>query len=350
MKQAETIYREMMEKFTELTGAEMDDSADLAVRLYAAAAQLESLYAYADWVLAQGFPQTAVGEYLDYHAELRGLTRRAEGYATGSVTFFVTAARETPLTIAKGTVVATPATVRFKTTAAGTIAAGQTSCTVAVRAVEAGASGNAAAGTVTVMPLAPAGVSSCTNTAAMTGGIGGEEDEALRARVLASFARLPNGANKAFYEEQVRKNGNVAGYQVLPRKRGIGTVDVYVAAKSAAQDSAVAAAVRAELQSVREIAVNVAVTAATRRSVNMVMTLYPADGVSFADAAGAVRTALTEYFDGSLLGKPVYLARLTGVAMGTGMLKNCILTAPQQDVAAQDGVLPILGSLSLSEG
>ena len=57
MKEIAEIYGQMLETFEEKTGFAMDDTADLAVRLYAAAAQLQALYIYADWALTQSFPQ-----------------------------------------------------------------------------------------------------------------------------------------------------------------------------------------------------------------------------------------------------------------------------------------------------
>ena len=75
----------MLQTVEEKCGLAMDDSCDLAVRLYAAAAQLESLYAYADWSRRQSFPQTASGENLDRHAALWGLTRQAGTCARGTL-------------------------------------------------------------------------------------------------------------------------------------------------------------------------------------------------------------------------------------------------------------------------
>ena len=45
MKEVEELYGIMLAVFEEKTGFTMDDTADLAVRLYAAAAQIQSLYA-----------------------------------------------------------------------------------------------------------------------------------------------------------------------------------------------------------------------------------------------------------------------------------------------------------------
>ena len=77
MKSIEEIYREMRADFLNRTGHEAEGTGDLAVRLYAAAAQIQALSIQTDWVLSQSFPQTARGEFLDSHAQLRGLTRTA---------------------------------------------------------------------------------------------------------------------------------------------------------------------------------------------------------------------------------------------------------------------------------
>ncbi len=44
MKQAQEIYQDMLATFRARTGFAMEDSSDLAVRLYAAAAEIETLY------------------------------------------------------------------------------------------------------------------------------------------------------------------------------------------------------------------------------------------------------------------------------------------------------------------
>ena len=54
MKEVEELYGKMLAVFEEKTGFTMDDTADLAVRLYAAAAQIQSLYAYSDWADGDG--------------------------------------------------------------------------------------------------------------------------------------------------------------------------------------------------------------------------------------------------------------------------------------------------------
>ena len=70
MKSVETLYREMTRDFAGRTGVTLVDSCDLAARMYALAAQIYALQVHSDWVRRQCFPQTAVGEYLDYHNDV----------------------------------------------------------------------------------------------------------------------------------------------------------------------------------------------------------------------------------------------------------------------------------------
>ncbi len=51
---------------------------------------------------------------------------------------------------------------------------------------------------------------------------------------------------------------------------------------------------------------------------------------------------------GALLGKAVYRARLAAVVMGVPGVENCVLSAPAADLAAAEGVLPVLGTLTVT--
>ena len=91
--------------------------------------------------------------------------------------------------------------VRFATTQAAVLPAGELTVDVPAQALEPGAAGNVSAQTVVSMAVAPMGIASCTNPRAFAGGADGESDGELRERVLDTFRRLPNGANAAFYEQ-----------------------------------------------------------------------------------------------------------------------------------------------------
>ena len=135
--------------------------------------------------LMAAFPEYAADEFLDLHGEDAGLTRKPAMAATGIVQ--VTAEEGT--VIEAGTVFLVPATdtedaIEFTSdedvewTEDGTL-------DVAVTAVEGGADGNVAAGTITVMEDPIDEVSAVTNSTPTSGGMDEEDDDAFYERIHA---------------------------------------------------------------------------------------------------------------------------------------------------------------------
>ena len=168
MKTVEEIYREMMDRFSQETGMEPNGTGEMAVRMYALAAQVYGLYEELAWTCRQCFPQTATGEELEKHGFLRGIARNPARQASGTLRFSVQEAVEEDLEIAQGTVCMTAGLVAFETTQAGVLPAGELSVDLPAQAVEPGPGGNVSAGTVRTMAVAPVGVAACTNPVPFT--------------------------------------------------------------------------------------------------------------------------------------------------------------------------------------
>ena len=329
--------------------AQLQEDCDLSVRLWAAAAQIQALEAQAEWVLGQSFPQTAAGVYLDRHGAMRGIVRQASSRATGQLTFRLSNAQTGAVSVETGTVCMTEGAIRFRTTEDGTIPAGETSVTVAAEAVEAGSSGNVGAGTVHVLTACPVAVTAVTNEKAFTGGLSEETDEELRQRILDSFQRLPNGANAAWYELTACRHEGVAAAKAVGKARGAGTVDVYVSAPDGIPSEKLLTELQTVFQKSREIAVNVQVKAPTAATVNVAVTVKTAEGTDFAKVKTAVEADLAEQFNGKLLGRGVKLAELNSRIYALPGVENCHITAPSADLAANDTVLPVLGTVTVTE-
>ena len=349
MRTINEIYEELLEAFSQRCGFRPEESCDLSVRLYAAAAQVQALEIQGEWVLEQSFPQTAQGLYLDYHADARGLRRLEGTRAQGVLRFDVGSPAVSDLAIPAGTVCRTEEGTGFQTAEAAILPAGALWVDVEAEAVEPGVGGNAAGGTVTVMTACPVGVTGCTNPEAFSGGSDGESDEQLRTRVLESYRRLPNGANASWYEQTAMSHEGVAEAQAVGRARGIGTVDVYIAAEAGAPESALLEAVRADLQQRREIAVDVQVKAPVEQAVNVSASVAVAAGYGFEEVRVRIEQLLATFFNGRLLGKGVRMAELSSMIFRTEGVDNVRLSAPAADLAAQQGVLPVLGTLSITQ-
>ena len=339
MEELNAIYERMRAIFAEEAGFVPNDGCDAMVRLYALASEVQSLLAQADWVLDQSFPQTAVGQYLDYHA----------AKAAGGLRFSAPSAAVTDYEIDAGSVAMTSGGVRFETTKKAVLLKGETYVDVPASAVEAGASGNAIAGAIHLMSVYPVGITQCTNPEAFSGGSDEESDEKLRERVLASYKRLPNGANAAFYEQEAMSFPNVAAAKAVGRARGIGTVDVYVSTHAGAPDEKLLGEIEAVLQKKREIAVDVEVKAPTEKTVNMSAELTAEQGWTMQEITDAATAALQAYFTGERLGEAVYTAKLANILYGVEGVKNCHLLTPDEDVSVSATELPVLGTVTITE-
>ena len=344
MKDIEQLYSDMLSDFTARTGMEVSTGGDLSARIYAVAAQLCALYAQADWVSRQCFPQTAQGEYLDRHAQLRAMERKQESRAQGVVRFFGDESADTQRVIPAGTVCMTAGLVRFETTREGVLEAGEAYVELPVRAVEPGVSGNVRAGSITTLAAAPVGITGCVNNAPLTGGADAEEDETLRRRILDSFRRLPNGANAAFYEREALAFEGVAAAAALPRNRGVGTVDVVIAAPGGLPDQTLLDQVQAHFEQCREIAVDVRAIAPQVVNVNVtVRVVCQQPDVVFPQVEKAVRG----WFLGQRLGQNVLRAQLTSLVFGVDGVENCVVTAPETDLTLTKGQLPVLNTVTV---
>lgn len=346
----EEIYQGLASEFQARTGQTAGSSSELAVRFYAVAAQMYSLYVQAEWTRRQCFPQTAQGEDLDKHAALRGVFRREAVPAVGTVRFYVDEARETDTEVPAGTVCMTAGGVRFLTDKAGTVPAGQLYCELPVTAAVAGTQGNVGQGAIVYMALPPTGIVACANPEPLSNGQDQEEDEPLRSRVLATFQRLANGANTAFYRQAAMSFNGVAAVTVLPRNRGVGTVDIVPAAPGGVPGDALVSALQDYFDGVREIACDVKVLKPTVQTVNVSVQLWVEEGREFAEVAGAVRDRLEGWFNGERLGQPLPRAQLVSLIYAVDGVANCILAAPEADLPLSSVVLPVLGELAIVDG
>lgn len=349
MRTIDEIYRELLRAYAARCGFTPEEGCDLAVRLYAAAAQIQALEMQADWVMDQSFPQTARGIYLDRHAAMRGLERTAATRAVGTLEFSVGAALAVELTVPAETVCMTAEEVRFRTTRATVLPAGELVTQVPAEALEPGSAGNAVGGTVTILTACPVGITGCRNPAAFFGGSDAEGDEALRARILESYRRLPNGANAAWYERTAMNHAGVAAARAVGRARGIGTVDVTIATEAGTPGEALLEEVRADLQEKREIAVDVQVRGPEVTRVDVSLEIAVAAGADMTAVQAAVEQAVTTFFSGRRLGRPVRLAELGSRIYGVEGVENYRFLTPAEDVPAQATTLPLLGTLTVAE-
>ena len=322
----EEIYQGLAAEFQARTGRTAGSSSELAVRFYAVAAQIYSLYVQGEW------------------------TRRQAAKATGKVRFYVSEPQEIKTEILEGTVCMTAAGVRFLTTQAVTVEAETMYADAPVIADEAGAAGNVGANTIVFMALPPMRIVACANPEPLTNGLDQENDEELRTRVMATYRRLANGANNAFYRQAAMSFDEVAAVTVLPKYDGVGTVGVVPAAQGGMPSQKLLEEMQAYFDRVREIACKVTVLVPEKREVEVKLKLWADEDRDFDTVANGVKQTLLDWFNGERLGQPLLRAQLTSLVFGVDGVANCEFLQPEADLKVDSEMLPVLKRLTIIDG
>mgnify|MGYP002625931483 CR=1 FL=1 len=318
------ILDRMKTRYRELTSEEVPELSDIDIRMRALAGEIYNDEVNLEFIKRQMFPSTASGEYLDRHAADRGIERKEAVKASGSVRFFVNEAALEAIVIPEGTVVATTGDnpVRFLTDSQAVLEAGSSFVSVGCTAQTGGVSGNAAANTVNTIVTNVVGIDGVNNLWAFTGGSDEESDSSLRKRVVDSYKSVSNGTNTAYYKRLALSVDGVASANVVPRARGEGTVDVYIACPNNAQPTRIISEVQSVMNTQREINVNVEVSSANVYSVTLGVFIEIEDGYAFDVVRNNVINSVTEFINSLEVGESLYEYPLSAAIYNVDGVKN----------------------------
>ncbi|MBQ1546191.1 MAG: baseplate J/gp47 family protein [Clostridia bacterium] len=342
----------MKSKYRELTGTDPDKASDIGIRMAVLAGEIFSAQAEMNFLKNQMFPSTASGEYLDLHAEQRGLARKPGTKAVAEVDFYLTSLRNRDVEIPQGTILAVSADtfLRFSTDHDVTITAGHLSGHATVTALEAGAKGNVTPMSINII-VTPQSVSMrVQNDFAAEHGTDEESDDALRKRIIDSYVNIPNGTNRAYYAAEALSVDGVSSVGVIPKQRGAGTVDVYVASADGTASEDLISAVSDKLQQAREVNVDVTVHALTIIPVDIYMRIAVKDGYEFSDVSSCCESAFREWFSTLSGGQSVYLSDIGEVAAHVDGVKNyTFITQRMGDVELPASSAARCGNVTITE-
>lgn len=179
-------------------------------------------YGYQAEIARQAVPWTSTGEFWAGWAALKGVSRIAATFATGTVTFPGTGT--TPLPV--GSPIARSDNVKYITTADAAVSAGFV--TAPIIAITAGAAANFVADTTFFMTVPISGIVPTSSASAQViAGVDQETFDAFKSRGLAIYAAPPQGGDAQDYVEWATSVAGVTRAWVVPLILGAGTVGVY---------------------------------------------------------------------------------------------------------------------------
>lgn len=176
------------------------------------------------------FPEYAYGEFLDSHAQSRGMTRRAAAAANGVLTI----TGEAGTIIQAGSIFSTASvndepSVDYKVLMSVKIPDSGT-VNVNVQCAQTGVVGNAPANTVVLVSSKITGITSVTNEKALTGGTETENDESLIERITEYDKSMENRYTGcvADYKRWATSVPGVGSATVIPAQDTTGLVTIVI--------------------------------------------------------------------------------------------------------------------------
>lgn len=313
----------------------------LAVLARVLSGAAHGLHGHVQWVAGQILPDSADAEFLTRHAAIWGVEWKVAVKAAGEVIFTGQNGAEIPaaalLQRADGE--------EYVTVAEATVAGGQ--AVVAVEAVEPGASGNFAAGTLTLV----AGLEGVSGAATvgpqgLAGGADEETPESLRARLVSRIQDPPQGGSIADYRRWALEVSGVTRAWVYPAWLGLGTVGVAIVNDDAdpiVPDAATVVACQDHIDLARPVTADVVVFAPVAVALDPEISVTPNTAAVRAAVEAELRDLLRREAEP---GGTILLSHIReAISLAAGEADHTLI-APAANVVLEPGEITVLGEIT----
>lgn len=302
-----------------------------------------SSHGHLDYLSRQVLPDTASVEFLERHASLKGVTRKAAVFSTGLVTFTGTDGSQ----IRAGARMSRIDGRTFETVDDGQIVDG----VAAIRVLDTspGSAGDTAAGAELQLVNPVEGVDATAIADLLSAGADQESDAELRRRVLAVWKQRPAVGTEQDYEIWALQVPGVTRAFARGRFPTLGQVTVYVVADDSTEGPEPTAdqlaEVQAALEAQRPIVATVTATAPEFVAVPFLIDMVPLSAETQADAASGIAELLRNELRP---GETLRLSRVSEVISAAAGEVHHRIVSPIADVETTLEQVLTLGDVSWS--
>lgn len=343
------ILERMNSKFFELSGYEADRVSDIGIRIRLLAGEIFSLSSDIDTIKRQMFPNTATGQYLELHAQQRGLERRKGYKATGQLLFRLDTPLEYELTIPKGTICTTSdGSLNFVTSEEAVIIRGGNFAFINTEAEKSGTQYNVSPNEVTtIVTYFSVGIS-IRNASSFVGGTDDETDSELRERIMYSMRNIPNGANADYYISLAKSVENVQSASVRKRD-GQSAIDVYIAGRGQLVLDSDCTEVQRVINANKALGVDVYILKAAKINVGVTVTINIESGYDFNTVKANLENNIREFFLNLCIGENVTLSALGDIVFHTDGITNYSFGS-MTDTEISQTEFAVLSEITINQG
>lgn len=320
------LLNNMQNSYYEKCGERLDLNSPCGARVQAVASELFSVACFGDYVLKQAFVQTATGEYLDNHARLRDIVRKQPTKSTGVLTFMINEEQEQDILIPKNTVccVTDSPYLQYATDEDAVLVAGGLGVDVPATAIESGENHNVSAGTITTMVNPPASIASVTNNVAFEGGFEQEFDNALRSRIMSSYAVPASGFNEQSLIDSVLTIDEVFDCKMYQYNR---ILSVYVKIKGSKISAGLQVKILDKLFVAKLSGLTIAIKLAHKQKIGLVVEVHTKLGKNDM-MHSQITEAIENIVKGLRVGENLNLSRIYSAVSAVEGVDYCDVTCP----------------------
>jgi len=300
------------------------------------------LHGRLDYIARQVIIDTADAEYLDRWASVWDVRRKAAEFASGKVIFTGTPGS----TIPAGAVLQRQDGALFQTTEAGKLLT--STLTMSVQASAAGAAGNTPAGAALQLQQPIAGVQ-VTATVAAGGIVNGsdqEDDDSLRARLLARIQEPPHGGADFDYVNWALEVPGVTRAWVYPHEMGLGTVTVRFVRdddENPIPDAGEVQSVQDYIDALRPVTADVYVVAPIAVPLNMTIKIEPNTDAVKAAVEAEIRDLLRRE---AVPGGTILISHLREAVSTAAGEYDHVIVSPTGNVVHGTGEIAVPGTIT----
>ncbi len=303
----------------------------------------------AEYIIKQIYPQEADTPYLLKHGQKHKFPIKLPTKATGFISMTGTAGS----VIISGTQIKRVDGWTYTTTEEAAIKSNGT-CSVRVESMDFGADGNTSGGTLVALlsPIAGVNTQGYVDTDGITGGTDVEDIESYRGRLMEHLQSPPMGGSDEDYEIWAKEVAGVTRAWCASSEAGAGTVTIRFMMDNTYEDGIPKDAdiirVREYIDTKRPATAKIIVSAPIPDPVDIVFGDLAPDNTSMRET---ITQRLKQVFKAQTLkpGGTLYLSQINKVINNIAGYEDHKLISPVADVKAQNGHIPVLGTITYPE-
>lgn len=325
------------------------EGSDIYIRLNVMASALEEIYEKIDFYDRQIYPNTAQGDYLIKHGQVKGITKKQSTKAKGYVVFLTKESAENDIFIPKGTLCTSSKSPNalYQTINDAKISKGSKYISVEVESIKSGSDSNIAPEYVDILVSPISGVNSIRNPYKISGGADEEPDELFRQRVIESYSKITNGANLNYYEQLVKSKADVWYAKAIYDLNQSNHVIIYVENATRTISNSTISMLQEEVETKRELGMKVTILKPEKKLIDVGVLIYINNLKNESLYKMKADETIVSYFQSLCVGQRFSTSGLASKVLEIEGINDIIFLNPKNQIEILENQIACLESLNI---